>query len=118
MSDERLRERFEKLRREEAADTPGFDAVRARAASGPAQRGFGAWPVAAAAAVVLLALVWSNVPGDPPTPRMTPFEPGRWAMPTDVLLEMPGSELLRELPEIGTPAPDPNAPDSPRRILG
>ncbi len=121
MSDE-LRERFHALRRKDASDAPDFRATLSRARSREAalvgaRRGWLWAPaLAAAAALTALAILLPSVGPEP-----APWTPGRWAMPTDVLLDVPGSELLRELPWFGTDRDRPVAPprtSSLRRISG
>ena len=119
MSDERLRERFQALREAEAAEATSFERSLARAEAGAASpRSRWLWAPLAAAAAAGLWLVLAP-PGSSPGPA--PLDPGTWAMPTDVLLEGPGMELLREVPAIGTDIGDPSPPLRTgwnRRILG
>jgi hypothetical protein len=104
-----LRERFQSLRQAEAEDAPSFEATLARAETGRRpRRPRWLWAPAGAAAAAALWLVLVP-PG--PRPRPAPLDPGRWAMPTDVLLEVPGIELLRDLPAIG---PGGDGASSPR----
>ena len=118
MSDERLRERFQALREREAEAAPAFEhtLARARAGQAPARRRWLWMPAAAAVALLLAVLVFSPAP-----PQPAPLSPGTWAMPTDVLLEVPGSHLLRDVPAIGTGLERPPAPLETgwqRRFLG
>ena len=66
--------------------------------SGCGPRGSG-FPGALAGIVLLWSLTRSRALG--PAPHEPVFEPGRWAMPTDALLDLPGHELIADLPEIG-----------------
>ena len=110
MNDDDLRARFQALREREAAEAPPYR----RPVRGAAARHWAPRLGLAAAAAGALAL-WLAVgrPGTPPaSPERTGFDPTRWAMPTDVLLELPGHELLSELPPL--PHPDPDAPAARR----
>jgi hypothetical protein len=119
MSDEGLRERFQALRETEAAEATSFEETLARAeVRGASPRSRWLWAPAAAAAAAALWLVLA-LPGS--SPRPAPLDPGTWTMPTDVLLEVPGTELLREVPAIGTEIDGPSAPLRTgwnRRVLG
>ena len=106
--DEKLQNRFDALRREEAASTPGYEQLlhrEEREQRDDLLRGqFKAgWRWMLAAAFAVLALFWI-IPNQPPPERLRiePFSPSQWTMPTDVLLITPGSELLRQVPSIGT----------------
>ena len=113
MSDQRddadLRERFGRMRREEAGAAPGFrhtlTRARARAAASSRLR----WPIGAAALTALGVaglMLWLGGPiGTPDTRDELPLGEavGSWRTPTDVLLETPGSELLRTLPDLRSP---------------
>ena len=101
--DRALRDACARRRREEAEAAPAFERslAAARRAEGPARGGWrrasllGALPAAAAVALAL----WI---GGSPEPQGDPAElglqeAGAWYAPTDVLLETPGSELLREM---------------------
>ena len=109
MSDERLRERFQALREVEAGRAPRFEHTLERAeASRAGSRS--RWLLAPAAAVAVAATFWLVLARPTPRPQPAPFDPGSWAMPTDVLLDMPGAELLREMPAIGTGIDGPPPP--------
>ena len=120
MTDERLRERFQALREAEAELAPSFGRTLARAEETQASpRLRWLWVPAAAASIALIWLLFAL----PPVPaRPAPLDPGSWAMPTDVLLEMPGAALLHELPAIGSgienPSPRMRTSWIHRRILG
>lgn len=120
MSDGKLRARFEALRAEDERAAPSFAqtvaAARARAedADAPGRRWLWA-PVLAAAAIALVLLL-----ARPEPPPPSAWSPDRWAMPTDVLLELPGAELLRDAPSIGVPRSPSDLPprtSDPRRPL-
>ena len=114
MSDQRndadLRERFGRMRREEAEAAPGFrhTLTRARARSAASSRL--RWPIGAAALTALSVvglMLWLAGPiATPDTSDEVPLGEavGAWRMPTDVLLDTPGSELLRTLPDLRSPA--------------
>jgi hypothetical protein len=97
--DDALRERFAALRREEERRAPEFASLwpgRVRA-----QRGKTRWLVAAACALtVVAAVLWLrsilHKPADVSVASLA-----EWKAPTDFLLETPGRELLRTVPEIG-----------------
>jgi hypothetical protein len=98
-TDNTLRRGFAALRREEDQQTPEFATLwRSRAR---AQRRQARWFAAAACALIaLLAFLWirsvQRRPDDKTVASIT-----EWKAPTDFLLETPGSELLRTVPEIG-----------------
>jgi hypothetical protein len=111
VNDEKLRERFEALRRDDARDLPGFAAsLKARARRPAAGRAW-IWAPACAAALGAALALW--LPRPQPTPMPAPWQTGGWRMPTDVLLDVPGSQLLRELPELHTPHFLPGGPERP-----
>jgi hypothetical protein len=98
-TDNTLRRRFAALRREEDQQTPEF-ALLWQAGAG-ARRPQARWFAAAACALIaLLAFLWirsvQRRPGDKIVASIT-----EWKAPTDFLLETPGRELLRTVPEIG-----------------
>ncbi len=104
MVDDDLRERFRALRREDLRAAPEYSNTVSRARSegigdAPSMRPW-RW---APAAVVVAAMLWIALSRTEPSsaPESALWQPGHWAMPTDVLLELPGSALLRELPAIG-----------------
>jgi len=109
--DEGLRHAFEALRREDATRAPGLEALLARARA-PAARPprAAAWlAVAGAAAALALLLLWRG-PSVPPPPPSGPFAVGSLSVPSDVLLETPGRDLLREAPRALVPLPELPAP--------
>jgi hypothetical protein len=99
LPDDMLRRRFAALRREEDQQAPEFATLwRSRAR---AQRRQARWFAAAAwALIALLAFLWirsvQRRPDDKTVASIT-----EWKAPTDFLLETPGRELLRTVPEIG-----------------
>ena len=119
MSDPRddadLRERFGRLRREEAEAAPGFRHSLGRARAGAAESSRPRWPIGAAALATLGVaglMLWLARPLWLTRPVGTPGTSGElrlgetvgsWRTPTDVLLETPGSELLRTLPDLRSP---------------
>ena len=102
--DHQLRKGFEALRREDAACTPPFGATvaaaRARQATVPRHR---ALRLAAAAVVAVVAVVvvsiWRERDG---VRRQIDLATVRWHAPTDFLLKLPGDELLRSVPQLGS----------------
>lgn len=135
--DQELRAAFQRLRREEAESAPELEHLLTRARVDDRDEGVGArwrWLIALAATAGIAALVLTSIqrgeheaPDLAATPTPTTdrdvassFELGRWTMPTDVLLDLPGSDLLERIPEIGaTPlAPfETTPPDSSWRTL-
>jgi hypothetical protein len=98
-SDDMLRRRFAVLRREEERHAPEF-ATLWKAQTGARRRKV-RWVAASACALIaLLALFWirsaQRRPDDKTVASIT-----EWKAPTDFLLETPGRELLRAVPEIG-----------------
>src|SRR5215813_3558111 len=113
-----LERRFAGLRREEEQKTPAFVAMWP---TGPVlRRHSGRWLIAAAcAAIAVGSLLWIRSslhrPRNNAVASIT-----EWKAPTDFLLETPGHELLRTVPEIGgwhgyTPALLPVASPLPAR---
>ncbi len=100
--DSSLRAAFDALRRDEAARAPSFQQLLAE----PRPRTPMWRPVlVAGSAVALLAAVWisTSVLQEPEAmPDLCSI--GAWHTPTDVLLETPGRELLRDLPHFADPS--------------
>jgi len=97
--DDILRRRFAALRREEGQQAPEF--ARLWQTGAGARRRQARWFAAAACMLVaLLALLWirsvQHRSDDKTIASIT-----EWKAPTDFLLETPGRELLRAVPEIG-----------------
>lgn len=92
-----LRARFEALRQEDATLLPSFAVPRPRPVARHPARWIAAGALAAAAATVLWVL------GDRRTGNRIALDLGAavWAAPTDFLLETPGRDLLREIPQLG-----------------
>ncbi|HEX4602777.1 MAG TPA: hypothetical protein VH724_02195 [Candidatus Angelobacter sp.] len=98
-SEARLRDRFITLRREEERIVPEFTALWRGKRRGPGRRW--RWVVATACIlIVVLALVWQR-PARHYPPETTVASVTDWKSPTDFLLETPGRELLRTVPEFG-----------------
>jgi hypothetical protein len=98
LRDDDLRDRFAGLRREEEQRVPEFARLW-RGRTPP--RGKGRWLVAATCAlIVVVCILWVRLaqrkPADISVASIT-----EWKAPTDFLLETPGRELLRNVPEIG-----------------
>lgn len=97
-----LYERFERLRREDAAGGPSFRATLAEAQRRRARRGFSVLRVAAAAvgvATVVAAAVVVHLRLGPSDPRVD-LAATRWRGPTDYLLRLPGADYLRTVPRL------------------
>ena len=116
--DRDLRERFARLRDEERAHAPAFQVTR------QAPRWTWSPRVGIAAAIILIALVLARPDQTPPQVAHQLIDPGAatWESPTDFLLITPGRELLRTVPDLGSPEPlipidlrgRPSAPESTR----
>ena len=124
--DAELEERFRRLREEDAARTPAFDALFAEARRRAGAEGdavsFRApradrarrWAVGALLAAAAVAAVWLAGP-DPDgdfdrvvTEWAAATGGSEWRSPTDALLDVPGRELMGTVPTIGggaLPAP-------------
>lgn len=113
MNDDDLRRRFRSLRQAESAAAGDYRRpVRET-------RGRRAWPGLVAGAALAGVAAWLVLPlvrSAPDAPE-TGTGPVGWAMPTDVLLDLPGHELLSTPPRIGDPWPDlPLDPSAPRAL--
>ncbi|MBI4503555.1 MAG: hypothetical protein HY700_20635 [Gemmatimonadetes bacterium] len=101
MDDQELSARFRSLRREEAAQAPPF-AV-------PERPLVSSWPrlLRAAAAIGLLVgagatTLWLRQRRDTAARnQLALYRASTWVVPTDFLLETPGTDLLRRVPQIG-----------------
>jgi hypothetical protein len=97
---EDLRGLFSALRREVDLAPPEFSAVLRRAGVREAAGRRHRWLAVTACALLLLAPLLWLVPGrhkhDPGGVSLS-----EWRSPTDFLLQTPGQELLRDIPEIG-----------------
>ena len=91
MNDQELRDRFAELRAYERATAPAFELPAAPRWPRRWWLAGGTTLVAAAAVVVLL------LTRKPQEPEMSITE---WVAPTDVLLQMPGTEWLGEMPTL------------------
>lgn len=98
-SDDGLRHRFAVLRREEEQHAPKFAALW-KARPGARRRQVRWFAAAACALIALLAFLWIRLVERPPE-EITAASITEWKAPTDFLLETPGRELLRTVPEIG-----------------
>jgi hypothetical protein len=98
-SDNTLRRRFVALRREEDQQAPEF-ATLWKARAGKRRRQTRWFAATACALIALLAFLWirsvQRRHDDKTVASIT-----EWKAPTDFLLETPGRELLRTVPEIG-----------------
>lgn len=106
--DPELAGQFARLRREQRDATPAFAAVTARPAQRRSRRApFVGLAVAVAASVAIGVVVIrpeAKSNAGPETPLVLDFRSAHWAAPTDFLLDVPGSWLLRELPQVSAPA--------------
>lgn len=98
-SDDMLRRRFAALRREEDQQAPEFARLWQ---TGPgARRRQARWLVVTACALIaLLAFLWIRS-AQRRAEEKTVASITEWKAPTDFLLETPGRELLRTVPQIG-----------------
>lgn len=100
-----LQRDFESLRDEDRVFTPPFESVRAARPAGARTHRLVAG--LAAAAVLALTGVWLtqrpgiDVQGADLAAALTSGPGAEWTSPTDFLLELPGSELLRTAPAVG-----------------
>jgi len=97
-----IEQAFEALRREDAAGTPPFAATiaaaRARRTARPRRRALGL----AAAVIVVVAVVVISLRRERDGVRLEiDLAIVRWQAPTDFLLNLPGDELLRSVPQLG-----------------
>jgi hypothetical protein len=113
-SDDDLKTRFEELRRHEEATAPNYHALLRRPTTaaeadraGTRRRKRAALAFALVASVAMI-LWWGSRPVAPEKsfdPAFAgPLDPGKWSMPTDVLLDLstlPGDDLWSGFPEIG-----------------
>jgi hypothetical protein len=98
-SDDMLRRRFAALRREEEQHAPEF--ARLWQARAGARRLRARWFAATACLLIaLLAFLWTRSAKRRPEEK-TVASITEWKAPTDFLLETPGRELLRTVPQIG-----------------
>jgi hypothetical protein len=100
--DHHLKQAFEALRREEVAGTPSFPATiaaaRARRTARPRRRALG---LVAAVLVVVAVVVISTRRERAGVGLDIDLATVRWHAPTDFLLNLPGDELLRSVPQLG-----------------
>jgi hypothetical protein len=103
MDENELRRRFEELREADNYRAPGFPQTYGRARARGALRRTSLrrqLVIGAAAAVAIAALTLAYGRSFSPS-AATPVI-ATWRAPTDVLLQTPGSELLSEMPALGT----------------
>ncbi|HEY8130290.1 MAG TPA: hypothetical protein VII12_00235 [Thermoanaerobaculia bacterium] len=87
MNDDRLRQAFAELRREEAAHVPPFRVDGRR----------GRWPATRLAFALLVLMIVAMIFRHHNTPQPSIAE---WRAPTDFLLKTPGQELLTSVPHL------------------
>lgn len=98
-SEDMLRRRFVVLRREEEQHAPEFTTLWKGRAEAPRHQA--RWFAAASCALIaVLAFLWMRSSQRRPEERAV-ASITEWKAPTDFLLETPGRELLRTVPEIG-----------------
>lgn len=99
-----LAERFARLRKAERETTPPFAQISERRERPQSHRGPFALGLAAAvmAAAIIGVLVQRGRPR-PEAPAPLDLRTARWTAPTDFLLKVPGSWLLRDVPQIAEP---------------
>ena len=98
--DRSLRELFTRLKHEDRARTPLFRVPEPRVAT----RSPWVPRVAIAAGIALVAIVLARP--DRPSQNVSTVDLGTatWRSPTDFLLATPGSDLMRTVPALGSPA--------------
>lgn len=109
--DQKLRERFAALRREDAAQAPDFARLLSRRSSSRKARPRPSWrvhrfatPIAAAFGVVVVLIVAVALFRFYPfysRPAAGNLSITQWRSPTDFLLQTPGHELLESVPRVG-----------------
>jgi hypothetical protein len=100
--DHDVKQAFETLRREAMAGTPPFRATvaaaHARRTARPGRRALGL----AAAVIAVVAVVLISTRRERGGVRLEiDLATVRWHAPTDFLLNLPGNELLRSIPQLG-----------------
>ena len=116
VDDSEIRQRFARLREADQKSAPSFAQTYGRARahrSLRATRRVRPLVIATAAAVVIAAVALSysrSSSSSAGTPEIT-----TWRAPTDVLLRTPGSELLGEMPALGTSVLDTMIPKPSNR---
>jgi len=116
MDDSEIRQRFAQLREADQESAPGFAQTYGRARARRrlrATRRVRPLVIAMAAAVVIAAIGLAYARSLSPSP--TAPEIATWRAPTDVLLRTPGSELLGEMPALGTSVLDTMIPKPSNR---
>ena len=98
-SDDMLRRRFAVLRQEEERHAPEF-ATLWKVRAGTRRRQARWFAATACALIALLAFLWMRS-AQRRAEEKTVASITEWKAPTDFLLETPGRELLRTVPEIG-----------------
>ncbi|HEX9083705.1 MAG TPA: hypothetical protein VF836_03115 [Gemmatimonadaceae bacterium] len=98
-----LRRRFVQLREADSDRVPGFTQTFGRARAPKSGRAtLRVRPLAlGAAAAIAIAAIWLAQTRSSSPSAATPAI-ATWRAPTDVLLQTPGSELLSEMPALGT----------------
>jgi hypothetical protein len=120
-SDQEFRERFGSLRREDAKRAPGFERVLQRSRRRPSSR-LGALAMSCLLVAAMAVTVLQISHRARPAPHDATLSLANWRAPTDFLLNTPGRELLRTVPQIGRPSgllrpfPDLDDPPHSRRI--
>jgi hypothetical protein len=94
-----LRNRFAKLRQEEQQHIPAFASPWGGRMHAP--RGKALWFVAATCLLIAVAAIFLLRLEQPKREEASMASITEWQAPTDFLLETPGREMLRTVPEIG-----------------
>lgn len=102
--DEDLVDRFAAMRRAEAAAAPAFANVRARGKRQRSLRAPFALGLAAVATAAIVVAVLASRNRIERAPVGIDLRSASWTAPTDFLLDTPGRWMLRDLPEIASPA--------------
>lgn len=99
LDDQKLRESFKALRREDAAQTPDFASLLRRKATPRRPRLILRFATPIAFIVVgIVAVALIRFYSRPPAGNLSITQ---WRSPTDFLLQTPGHELLESVPRVG-----------------
>jgi len=102
--DKDLADRFAAMRRAEGAAAPAFANVTARGTRQRSLRTSFTLGLAAAAVATIVIGVLSSRDRNERAPVGIDLRAASWTAPTDFLLDTPGHWMLRDLPEIASPA--------------
>lgn len=102
LRDNDLRARFALLRQEEQSQAPAFKVLSPTNLALRQTKFAGKLIAVTVCIVIISAALWLRLPWWNPFPSRQPVVSlAQWHSPTDFLLETPGREILRTVPEIG-----------------